>query len=77
MNNGYARVSTLDQNLNGECRSLRRTAAKKMFSEKGSGASGPNLGRIPRIHAGNLIMTVFVGYQAKVFRNTAVRVRRI
>jgi DNA invertase Pin-like site-specific DNA recombinase len=39
MNLGYARVSTLDQNLDLQMQALRKAGCKKIFREKLSGAS--------------------------------------
>jgi Resolvase, N terminal domain len=39
MNIGYARVSTLDQNLDLQMQTLRKAGCKKIFREKVSGAS--------------------------------------
>ena len=39
MNIGYARVSTLDQNLDLKIQALRKAGCKKIFREKVSGAS--------------------------------------
>ena len=39
MNIGYARVSTLDQNLDLQMQALRKADCKKIFREKVSGAS--------------------------------------
>jgi DNA invertase Pin-like site-specific DNA recombinase len=39
MNIGYARVSTLDQNLDLQMQALRKRPARRIFREKVSGAS--------------------------------------
>jgi DNA invertase Pin-like site-specific DNA recombinase len=39
LNIGYARVSTLDQNLDLQMQTLRKAGCKKIFREKVSGAS--------------------------------------
>jgi DNA invertase Pin-like site-specific DNA recombinase len=64
---GYARVSTLEQNLDLQLRALEKAGCKKIFREKVSGSNRERQSLSEpwasdtTTHAGKMIMTIFAG----------------
>jgi predicted site-specific integrase-resolvase len=76
MNMGYARMSTLDQNLDSQIQALRKAGCKKIFRDKVSGTSRerPEFQRmIDQIRNGD---TVIVWKLDRLARSTATSWRR-